>query len=145
MLGVNLALSIASKFTGYTPVFLKPDWIFTTVIAWFLAGEKTSQKRLLGKHFALVSKFHWLKYLCHSFLNWAKGVESSICTMWLVIHVYSSLSLNQRRPHYTCGFCGNLQSRDEACLEFCEFLNILQTMHHIHEISVLLYILWKLQ
>ena len=84
MLGVNLALSIASKFTGYTPVFPKPDWIFTTVIAQFQAGEKTSQKRFLGKHFALVSKFHWLKYLCHSFLNWAKGVESSACTMWLV-------------------------------------------------------------
>ena len=76
--------SIVSKFTGYTPVFLKPDWIFTTVMAQFQAGEKTSQKRFFGKAFALVSKFHWLKYLCHSFLNWAKGVESSTCTMWLV-------------------------------------------------------------
>ena len=87
MFGVNLALSIALKFTRYTPVFLKPNWISATVIAQFQAGKKTSQNRFFGRALALVSKFHWLKYLCHSFLNWAKGVESSTCTMWLVCGV----------------------------------------------------------
>ena len=54
MLGVNLALSIALKFTGYTPVFLKPDQILATVIAQFQAGEKTSHIRFFGKSLALV-------------------------------------------------------------------------------------------
>ena len=51
---------------------------------WDQAGQNTSQKEPFGRHFALVSKFLSFKCLCHSFLNWAKGVLSNTCTMWLV-------------------------------------------------------------
>ena len=84
MLSVNFDLSIASKLTGYTPVFLKPDCMFPTIMAWAQAGSKTFQKEPLAKAWALVLLFHSLKYHCHSFLNCANRVESNAWTIWLV-------------------------------------------------------------
>ena len=54
---MNFDLSIASKLTGYTPVFLKPDCMFPNVMAWAQAGSKTSQMEPLGKALALVLLF----------------------------------------------------------------------------------------
>ena len=67
MLGVNFDLSMALKLTGYTPVFLKPDCMFPTIMAQAQAGSKTSQNESLGKALALVLLFHSLKYHCHIF------------------------------------------------------------------------------
>ena len=83
-LGEILAISIGSKLTGKIPVFLKPLWMFATVMAHDQAGQNTSQKEPLGRTFALVQTFHSMRYLCHSFLNWANGVESKAWTLWLV-------------------------------------------------------------
>ena len=74
----------ASKFTGKILVFLKPLWMFATVMAHDQGGQNTSQKEPLGRAFAFVPKFHSMRYLCHSFLNWANGVESKTWTIWLV-------------------------------------------------------------
>ena len=58
--------------------------MFSTVMLWDQAGQNTSQKEPFGRHFALLSKFHSFKCLCHSFLNWAKGVLSNACTMYVI-------------------------------------------------------------
>ena len=72
-LAENLAFPIASKLTGK---ILNPLWMFATVMAYDQAGQNTSQKESLGRPFAFVPKFHSMRYLCHSFLNWANGVQS---------------------------------------------------------------------
>ena len=67
--------------------------MFPTVMLWDQAGQNTSQKEPFGRHFALLSKFHSFKCLCHSFLNWAKGVLSNACTMWLVYGGIASMCM----------------------------------------------------
>ena len=48
-LGTNLSGFIASKLTGYIPVFWYPDWMFATVIAWVQAGHITLKKSPLPR------------------------------------------------------------------------------------------------
>ena len=40
----EFGLSIASKLTGKIPVFLKPLWMFATVMAHVQAGQNTSKR-----------------------------------------------------------------------------------------------------